>query len=302
MNTTLKIDPEFKALCPPLADEEYEQLEENILTEGVIYTPLIVWDDIVIDGHNRYKIAQAHPDISFKTYEKQFENRYDALSWICKNQLGQRNLTPQQKMYLIGQRYEAEKRAHGGAHEKKPSDNSCHLESENRTRKKVAEEAGISEGSVQNAHGYARGVDAAEKVLPGIKEELLSGFIRPSAKEVAAIAKAASEERRQKAEELRIPKEKPEKSRAERRQDLEMIRAIGDEMRIDDDGTTSTDSMLETLEGVVADMIHVCDTLFMDFPLLLEDRDNKAKVIGIMQAAKQYVLQLEQHDAPSKRT
>ena len=67
-------------------------------------------------------------------------------------------------------------------------------------------------------------------------------------------------------------------------------------MRIDDDRAISTDSVLESLEGVVANMIHVCDTLFLDFPRLLEDSDNKAKVIQIMQAAKQYVLQIEGDD------
>ncbi|KAF5049733.1 hypothetical protein DSECCO2_436790 [anaerobic digester metagenome] len=67
-------------------------------------------------------------------------------------------------------------------------------------------------------------------------------------------------------------------------------------MRIDDDRAISTDSVLESLEGVVANMIHVCDTLFLDFPRLLEDHDNKAKVIQIMQAAKQYVLQIEGDD------
>lgn len=132
MNAILKIDPEFQALCPPLTEDEYGQLEENILAEGVIYTPLIVWDGIVVDGHNRYQIARAHSDISFQTYEKQFANRYDALSWICKNQLGQRNLTPQQKMYLIGQRYEAEKESASfrgnqyTASGERGGDNSCH--------------------------------------------------------------------------------------------------------------------------------------------------------------------------------
>ena len=64
--------------------------------------------------NKRYRIAQAHPGIEFRTHEKQFNNRYEALSWICKNQLGRRNLTPQQKKYLIGERYDAEKKAHGG--------------------------------------------------------------------------------------------------------------------------------------------------------------------------------------------
>ena len=114
MNPVLTIDPEFEAKCPPLTGDELSQLEENILEEGLVLMPLIVWNDTIVDGHNRYRIAQAHPGIGFRTHEKQFNNRYEALSWICKNQLGRRDLTPQQKKYLIGQRYEAEKNTHGG--------------------------------------------------------------------------------------------------------------------------------------------------------------------------------------------
>lgn len=110
MNPVLTIDPEFEAKCPPLTDDELSQLEENILEEGLVLMPLIVWNDTIVDGHNRYRIAQAHPGIGFRTHEKNFNNKYEALSWICKNQLGRRNLTPQQKKYLIGQRYDAEKK------------------------------------------------------------------------------------------------------------------------------------------------------------------------------------------------
>ena len=113
MNAVLKVDPEFESICPVLTNDEYAQLEENILSEGLILTPLVVWDGTIIDGHNRYKIAQAHPGIEFRTHEKHFESRYEALSWICKNQLGRRNLTPQDKKYLVGKRYEAEKKANG---------------------------------------------------------------------------------------------------------------------------------------------------------------------------------------------
>ena len=107
----LTIDPEFASKIPPLREEELKQLEENILADGVVINPLIIWDGVLVDGHNRYRILQKHPEIQFTTYEKQFPDRYAAISWICKNQLGRRNLTPQQFKYLIGQQYDAEKLA-----------------------------------------------------------------------------------------------------------------------------------------------------------------------------------------------
>ena len=107
----LTIDPEFASKIPPLREEEMKQLEENILADGVVINPLIVWNGVIVDGHNRYHILQKHPEIQFTTYEKKFPDRYAAISWICKNQLGRRNLTPQQFKYLIGQQYDAEKLA-----------------------------------------------------------------------------------------------------------------------------------------------------------------------------------------------
>lgn len=87
----MKIDAEFKNLIPPLSKEEYEQLEKNILAEG-IRENIIVWNDIIIDGHNRYEIAQKN-GIEYKTIEKEFASRENAIEWIILNQLGRRNIS-----------------------------------------------------------------------------------------------------------------------------------------------------------------------------------------------------------------
>ena len=91
----LKIDPEFQNQIPPLTDDEYKQLEENILKEGKLLSPLIVWNNTLVDGHNRYAILQKHPEICFSTMPLRFESREEVLAWICKNQLGRRNLSPE---------------------------------------------------------------------------------------------------------------------------------------------------------------------------------------------------------------
>ena len=61
------IDSEFQSQIPALTDEEFQQLEENILSEGEVLSPLIVWGNILVDGHNRYKILQQHPEIPYTT-------------------------------------------------------------------------------------------------------------------------------------------------------------------------------------------------------------------------------------------
>ena len=110
----LKIDPEFQSQIPPLTDDEFKQLEENILKEGKLLSPLIVWNNTLVDGHNRYAILQKHPEIYFSTMPLPFESREEVLAWICKNQLGRRNLTPEQKKFLIGKQYSVEHRKPGG--------------------------------------------------------------------------------------------------------------------------------------------------------------------------------------------
>ena len=110
----LKIDPEFQSQIPPLTDDEFKQLEENILKEGKLISPLIVWNNTLVDGHNRYAILQKHPEIYFSSMPLPFESREEVLAWICKNQLGRRNLTPEQKKFLIGKQYSVEHRKPGG--------------------------------------------------------------------------------------------------------------------------------------------------------------------------------------------
>jgi len=87
---SMQILQELESLIPLLSNEEFKQLERNILEEG-IREPLITWNGILIDGHNRYRIAQEH-DINYETLEKEFDNINDVKIWMVNNQLGRRNL------------------------------------------------------------------------------------------------------------------------------------------------------------------------------------------------------------------
>lgn len=222
----LKIDPEFAEKIPPLTPEEFEQLEANILAEGAVLSPLIVWNGVIVDGHNRYKIIQAHPEISFTTHEKEFADRYEAISWICKNQLGRRNLTSEQKKYLIGKQYEAEKHVRGDVsrEQRRDANGRFHRITQNEqygdlspesTRDKIARENKVAGSYVQRAEHYAKGIDAADQALPGIRQEILSGVLKASEKLITAIARASPDERPQLAEELRKPRPSPRKKKTE---------------------------------------------------------------------------------------
>lgn len=88
----LTIDKEFRDLIPPLSDEELSALEISLKAEGC-RDALIVWNNTLIDGHNRHTICTANK-IPFETTDKEFIDRDDAKLWIIDNQLGRRNLTP----------------------------------------------------------------------------------------------------------------------------------------------------------------------------------------------------------------
>ena len=277
MSLHLTIAPEFKGKIPPLREEELKQLEENILADGVIINPLIVWDDMIVDGHNRYRILQKHPEIQFTTYEKEFPDRYAAIAWICKNQLGRRNLTPQQFKYLVGQRYEAEKQSKGiefqgnqytsqdrsGLGQNDP-DQKLHG-----TRSRIAKETQTSDSYVRRAAHFAKGVDAAEETEPGIKQEILSGSIKPTEKAVAAIAKAPPEERPALVQQLRQAKEtekseekpKPRRSAAET---LQAIRDISANM-LQSNGEIDADDICAELEDALDTMIFRWDTCLENY-------------------------------------
>ena len=74
-NLALQIAPEFESKIPPLTSEEYRQLEENILVEGVVLMPLVIWNGTIVDGHNRYKIVREYPEMGFTVHEKAFDTR-----------------------------------------------------------------------------------------------------------------------------------------------------------------------------------------------------------------------------------
>lgn len=306
----LIIDPEFRDKIPPLTEDEFTLLEENILSDGAVFSPLIVWDGTILDGHNRYEIIQKHPELTYAVHKLSFANRYEALSWICKNQLGRRNLTPQQKKYLIGQRYEAEKMAHGGDRKSTTAKSTVQneqLKPKNAavTRQRIAEDTGSSESYVMRAGWYAQGVDAAEETLPGIKQEILTGAIKPTETAVAAVAKADPEERPQLAAALKKPREsgKSESEKPQpvyhksapaspRQSTLKQIREISAEMERPKAPATE-ESMLRSIEGEVVSFTELCDHFFQEYPRLLSDGYYKQEVIRIMRTLKQYILNIE---------
>ena len=208
----LKIDPEFQSKIPPLQFEEEQQLEQNIIAEGRLLNPIITWNGYILDGHTRYRILKKHGFIKFEVEEIQLANKYEALAWICKNQLGHRNLSPERKKLLLGKEYESTKLAVGAPLGSKHGIRKCgqndHIFTESRTCQRIASEHGVGEKTVRRAEKYSQGIDAAEEAVPGAQEEILTGRIKATDAQIAALPAIPKEERPAILDELRKEKGK----------------------------------------------------------------------------------------------
>ena len=140
--------------------------------------------------------------------EIQLANKYEVLAWICKNQLGRRNLSPERKKFLLGKEYESTKLAVGGQPGNCNKVNRCdqndHIDSEKRTCERIAVEHGVGSATVRRAEKYSRGIDAAEEAVPGAQEEILTGHIKATDEQIVALASIPKEERPAILEELKV--------------------------------------------------------------------------------------------------
>lgn len=147
---SITIDKEFEALIPPLTSEEFQQLEENCVKEG-IRDALITWNGVLIDGHNRFKIAAKH-GMLWNEKRMEFADRDEAKLWIIRNQLGRRNLNSFsrselaiQGKKLIAKKAEERKRGgQGGVLLNQKSDEAKEIN----TNKELAKIAGVSHDTI----------------------------------------------------------------------------------------------------------------------------------------------------------
>ncbi len=148
---------------------------------------------------------------------------------------------------------------------------------------------------------YAQGVDAAEEALPGIKQEILTGAIKPTETAVAAIAKAEPAERPQLAAALKKPrgstKQGPKKPQpvyhkappvGSKRAEMQKIAEISAEMERDKEPSTEK-NVLCSLDGEIDSFMELFDHIFQEYPRLLSDGHYRQELVQTMQKLKQYI-------------
>lgn len=170
-----KIDPELNEVLPKLSDADYKALEQSLLADGFKGAPIIVWGDIIVDGHNRYEICNKH-NIPYEVKEIEFVSKEDAIIWMVRQQLGRRSLTPLQRIQIVEKyrpfykkKAEKNKSLNGGNKIAELENSTTPLTKEEKidVREKLAKDADVSTNT------YSKGV----KILESGNEELISETI-----------------------------------------------------------------------------------------------------------------------------
>jgi len=175
----MKKDPELEKLIPPLQEKEYKQLENNILEQGYRDDePILLWNNIIIDGHHRKKICDKHNiKPPTKDMTDKFTSKQEVKVWMINNQKGRRNLTDGWKWELAlvkkdllmekGREIKKEigKKTGRG---KELSDSDKTFDKHN-SQKIMAEELGWSTGKVAKADKVWK--EADEKTKEKIKDD-----------------------------------------------------------------------------------------------------------------------------------
>ena len=206
MALRIMIDKEFKSLIQPLRVEEYKNLEESLINEGC-RDPIILWNDVIVDGHNRYEIC-TRLNIPFNTRHKGFSSRAEAISWICLNQLSRRNITEEAFRYLIGKRYDAEKQmaqyrnavgknqysAQSEGAASSHIDDSSVTPNERRTSAQLGRLYNLNRSTVESYGKLSRSLDELERKAPGILPVILSGTCKISKENINTLAKMPTQD------------------------------------------------------------------------------------------------------------
>lgn len=90
------VNEELKAYIEPLTQDEHDALERSILAEGC-RDALVLWGDVLVDGHNRYGICQKH-GLPFQTVQNpRFQSMEDVHLWMIDQHLGRRSVSDFQR-------------------------------------------------------------------------------------------------------------------------------------------------------------------------------------------------------------
>ena len=194
----ITVDREFELVAPPLSQEQDSALRQSIKAEGC-RDPIIVWDGVILDGHNRHRICR-ELDVPYDVRERPTESREEAVDWICSTSLARRSLTPEAAADLRGRMYAREKKGDHGGWQKGKERNGGHNGPQLKTSEVIGARTGASPRTVKRDHKFHQALNNLDKAgIP--RAEFTSGTRKTKRKEVVKLG-AIAEEDPEKAKEI----------------------------------------------------------------------------------------------------
>lgn len=300
MMLNFSIDKEFKEKIPPMPQEAFEGLEADILRDGFVRDPLVVWkeENLLLDGHHRAAIIEKHWKAlkdKFTVVYMSFPDRWAAVAWICANQLHKHNLDEMAQIKLVHEEYEARQKSvgapAGNQNAKKQFGENRQIDSaepeaarsgapgkELTTRPLIAKEHGFTESYVKTAVEVGRGIDKGEEAVPGFKEEVLSGKVKASKKDLAELRKLNTEQAKERVEAIRAGKKVhfPSDKKRDKETDIPAPTVNRDPDAVVEYGI---DDLLEEMRAVNADFLRKYRTMLSIHAQLVSD--NAAEVATV---------------------
>jgi hypothetical protein len=216
------INPELQAYIDPLTPDEHDALERSLLAEGC-RDALVLWGEVLVDGHNRYGICQKH-GLPFQTVQNpRFQSLEDVHLWMIDQHLGRRSVSDFQRGVLAlrkreliaARRQRAQAAEPAGAGDAAAAASSAAAEPEPKpltSREDIAKAARLSNSQVVLIEKIQK--QAAPEVVAAVKAGTLS--INAAAavatlpeEDQKAAASAGAEELKQAAKRVREAKRKP---------------------------------------------------------------------------------------------
>ena len=215
----ITVNEELKAYIDPLTPDEHAALERSILAEGC-RDALVLWGDVLVDGHNRYGICQKH-GLPFQTVQNtRFASMEDVHLWMIEQHLGRRSVSDFQRGVLALRQKDivAERRARAAASSTKSTDKDAGAPTGEgaaeplSSREAIAKAARLSSSQVVMIEKIQK--QAAPEVVAAVKAGSISinaaaAVASLPAEEQVAAAHAGTDELKQAAKRVREAKRKP---------------------------------------------------------------------------------------------
>ena len=155
---------------------------------------LVPWNDILIDGHNRYAICTKN-NIPFNIIHRDFASREEALIWIVSTQISRRNLNPIQLSHYRGLHYQADRKMitnKEGINQKRSSEGVVYQNDKQPhtlyTAARLAKQYHVSTATISRDAKLAQGIEAIGKISPDARRKIINSQVNINKKELNTLS------------------------------------------------------------------------------------------------------------------